>query len=150
MLRSNGKQSGKSVESVLEKKRKGCGGKDLWKRKVFSLEWKSVEWVVSRSKKCQSYMNRWVRIWETGIRLPKRSRELIWETRWSIVKRTNWTDWTALRAVRELIHCERSFIGIYMFRTARPRFINKSSNSRLDHNTRFFGEVCACYFYLLT
>ena len=42
MLRSNGKQSGKSVESVLEKKRKGCGGKDLWKRKVLSLEWKSV------------------------------------------------------------------------------------------------------------
>jgi len=38
MLRSNGKQSGKSVESVLEKKRKGCGGKDLWKRKVLSLE----------------------------------------------------------------------------------------------------------------
>jgi len=26
MLRSNGKQSGKFVESVLEKKRKGCGG----------------------------------------------------------------------------------------------------------------------------
>jgi len=36
MLRSIGKQSGESVESVLEKKRKGCGGKDLQKRKVLS------------------------------------------------------------------------------------------------------------------
>jgi len=33
------KQSGKSVESVpKKKKRKGCGGKDLQKRKVLSLE----------------------------------------------------------------------------------------------------------------
>jgi len=37
MLRSIGKQSGESVESVL-KKRKGCGEKDLQKRKVLSLE----------------------------------------------------------------------------------------------------------------
>jgi len=35
---ANGKQSGESVESVLKKKRKGCGGKDLQKRKVLSLE----------------------------------------------------------------------------------------------------------------
>jgi len=34
MLRSIGKQSGESTESVLE----GHGGKDLQKRKVFSLE----------------------------------------------------------------------------------------------------------------
>jgi len=34
MLRSNSKQSGKCVESVLKKKKKGCGGKDLQKRKV--------------------------------------------------------------------------------------------------------------------
>ena len=45
MLGSIGKQSEKSVESVLKKKRKGCGGKDLQKRKVLSLEWKS-EWVM--------------------------------------------------------------------------------------------------------
>ena len=38
MLRSIGKQSGESVESVLKKKKKGCGGKDLQKRKVLSLE----------------------------------------------------------------------------------------------------------------
>jgi len=38
MLGSIGKQSGESVDSVLEKKRKGCGGKDLQNRKVLSLE----------------------------------------------------------------------------------------------------------------
>ena len=38
MLRSIGKQSGESVESVLRKKRKGCDGKDLQKRKALSLE----------------------------------------------------------------------------------------------------------------
>ena len=38
MLRGNSKQSGESVESVLKKKRKGCGGKDLQKKKVLSLE----------------------------------------------------------------------------------------------------------------
>ena len=37
MLRSIGKQSGESVESVLKKK-KGYGGKDLQKRKVSSRE----------------------------------------------------------------------------------------------------------------
>ena len=36
-----GKQSGESVESVQEKKKVGYGGKDLQKRKVLSLEWKS-------------------------------------------------------------------------------------------------------------
>jgi len=41
MLISIGKQSGESVKSVLKKKRKGCGGKDLQKRKVLSLELKS-------------------------------------------------------------------------------------------------------------
>jgi len=41
MLRSIGKQSGESVESVRKKKRKDCGGKDLQKRKVVSLESKS-------------------------------------------------------------------------------------------------------------
>ena len=40
MLRSIGKQSGESVESVKEKN-VGYGGKDLQKRKVLSLEWKS-------------------------------------------------------------------------------------------------------------
>jgi len=38
MLRSNGKQSGKSMQSVLKKRRKGYGGKDLQKRKVLSLK----------------------------------------------------------------------------------------------------------------
>jgi len=38
MLRSNGKQSGESAESVRKKKWKGCGKKDLQKRKVLSLE----------------------------------------------------------------------------------------------------------------
>jgi len=33
-----GKQSGESVESVLEKKKEGYGGKDLQKREVLSLE----------------------------------------------------------------------------------------------------------------
>jgi len=37
MLRSIGKQTGESVESVLEKK-KAYDGKDLQKRKVLSLE----------------------------------------------------------------------------------------------------------------
>jgi len=41
MLRNIGKQSGESVESVRKKKRKGYGGKDLQKRTVLSLEWKS-------------------------------------------------------------------------------------------------------------
>jgi len=38
MLRSIGKQSGESVESVPKKKRKGCDEKDLQKRKVLSPE----------------------------------------------------------------------------------------------------------------
>jgi len=40
MLRSIGKQSGESVESVLtpEEEKGGYGGKDLQKRKVLSLE----------------------------------------------------------------------------------------------------------------
>ena len=41
MVTSIGKQSGEFAESVLKKKRKGCGGKDLRKMKVLSLEWKS-------------------------------------------------------------------------------------------------------------
>ena len=35
------KQSGESVQSVQEKEMVGYGGKDLQKRKVLSLEWKS-------------------------------------------------------------------------------------------------------------
>ena len=47
MLRSIGKQSEKSVESVLhEEEKEGYGGKDLQKRKVLSLEWKSEGWWV--------------------------------------------------------------------------------------------------------
>jgi len=38
MLRSIGKQSGDSMESVLEKKRKLYDGQDLPSRKVLSLE----------------------------------------------------------------------------------------------------------------
>jgi len=38
MLRSIGKQSGESVESVLKNKRKAASGKDLQKKKVLSLE----------------------------------------------------------------------------------------------------------------
>jgi len=34
----NAEQPGESVESVLKKKRKGCGGKGLRKRKVESLD----------------------------------------------------------------------------------------------------------------
>jgi len=45
MLRGNSKSLGNRVVSPEEeKKRKGCGGKDLQKRKVLSLESKS-EWV---------------------------------------------------------------------------------------------------------
>ena len=44
MLRSIGKQSGESVESVPKKKREAAGGKDLQKRKVLSVEWKSEGW----------------------------------------------------------------------------------------------------------
>jgi len=40
MLRSIGEQSGVSVSS-LKKGKVGYGGKDLQKRKVLSLEWKS-------------------------------------------------------------------------------------------------------------
>ena len=38
MLRSNSKSLGESMKSVLRNKRKGCGGKDLHKREVLSLE----------------------------------------------------------------------------------------------------------------
>jgi len=39
MLRSNSKQSGESMyTSVQKKKKKGCSGQDLQKRKVSSLE----------------------------------------------------------------------------------------------------------------
>jgi len=38
MLTGIGKQFRESVESVLKKKRKGCNGKDLQKRKVLNLE----------------------------------------------------------------------------------------------------------------
>ena len=38
MLRSNGKSLGNHVQSALKKKRKGCSGRDLQKRKVLSLE----------------------------------------------------------------------------------------------------------------
>jgi len=51
MLRSRPirKQSGKSVESVCpEEEEQGYGGKDLQRRKVLSLEWKS-EWVVDNN-----------------------------------------------------------------------------------------------------
>jgi len=41
MLRSIGKQSGESAESVLKDKKEGYGGKDLQKRKVLILELKS-------------------------------------------------------------------------------------------------------------
>ena len=42
MLRSIGKQSGESGESVSPGEEKdGYGGKDLQKKKVLSLEWKS-------------------------------------------------------------------------------------------------------------
>jgi len=37
MLRSIGRQSGESVESVLKKEEEGYGGKELQKRKVLSL-----------------------------------------------------------------------------------------------------------------
>jgi len=38
MLRSVGKQSRESVESVLQEEKEGYGGKDLQKRKVLTLE----------------------------------------------------------------------------------------------------------------
>jgi len=41
MLRSIGKQSGKSVETVLKEEKEDYGGKDLQKRKVLSLKSKS-------------------------------------------------------------------------------------------------------------
>ena len=41
MLRSIDWQSIESVETVLKKKKEGYSGKDLQKRKVLSLEWKS-------------------------------------------------------------------------------------------------------------
>jgi len=45
MLRNNSKQSGNPCSEYLRRKKKGCSGKDLQKRKVLSLEWKS-EWVM--------------------------------------------------------------------------------------------------------
>jgi len=38
MLGSSNKSPGNHVIIVLKKKRKGCGGKDLQKRKVLSME----------------------------------------------------------------------------------------------------------------
>ena len=43
MLRSVGKQSGESVESVLKKKRKATGD-GFAEKQGFSMEWKSEEW----------------------------------------------------------------------------------------------------------
>jgi len=43
MLRSNSKQAGESVESVLKKKGR-LRGKDLQKSGVLSLEWMSEGW----------------------------------------------------------------------------------------------------------
>jgi len=43
MLRSIGKQSGESVESVLKKKKNCYGGKDLQKRAASSVECKTEE-----------------------------------------------------------------------------------------------------------
>jgi len=37
-VRSIGIQTGESVESVVEKKKEGCGENDLWKRKALSLQ----------------------------------------------------------------------------------------------------------------
>ena len=45
MLRSNSKSLGNNVVSPEKKKKKGCSGKDLQKRKVLSLEW-NREWVM--------------------------------------------------------------------------------------------------------
>jgi len=45
MLRSNSKQSGESMWWILKKKKEWLREKDLQKRKVLSLEWKS-EWVM--------------------------------------------------------------------------------------------------------
>jgi len=45
MIRSNSKQSGGIHVVKTKEKKKGCGGKDLQKKKVLSLEWKS-EWVM--------------------------------------------------------------------------------------------------------
>jgi len=45
MLRSKSKQSGDPCSESWRRKKEGCGGKDLQKRKVLSLEWKS-EWVM--------------------------------------------------------------------------------------------------------
>ena len=41
MLKSIGKQSGESVRVSPGEENEGYGGKDLQKRKVLSLEWKS-------------------------------------------------------------------------------------------------------------
>jgi len=38
MLRSNSKQTGESMQSVLKKKGKGCGGNDLQKRKLYMAQ----------------------------------------------------------------------------------------------------------------
>ena len=51
MLKSVGKQLGESVQTVQEKQ-VGYGGKDLQKRKVLSLEWKSEGVVDDQS--CES------------------------------------------------------------------------------------------------
>jgi len=46
----------KATYSVMKKKRKGCGGKDLQKRKVLSLEWKS-EWVTENVGNAQEFVS---------------------------------------------------------------------------------------------
>ena len=46
----------KATYSVMKKKRKGCGGKDLQKRKVLSLEWKS-EWVTENVGNVQEFVS---------------------------------------------------------------------------------------------
>ena len=45
MLRSNSKQSGKSILWILKEKKERLGREDLQKRKDLSLEWES-EWVM--------------------------------------------------------------------------------------------------------
>jgi len=99
MLKSIGKQSGGGVRGVSPGEEKvRYGGKDLQKRKVLSLEWKS-EWVMDDDSGesmelsdggSATQRTGWGRIGKIRAGLTEGSRELIPKTRGSILEGTIW------------------------------------------------------------
>ena len=96
MLRSIGKQSGEFVEFSPEEEKVGYSGKDLQKRKVLSLEWKSEgamddesgDRVHGTGGGSATERTDWCKSAEISAWLTKGSRKLVPETRGSILEGT--------------------------------------------------------------